>query len=118
MPVLKVTANFEVEEAKTVELMKELAASIASVMEKPVEYYMTGWEKQTIVLGLTTDPAVFVAFHSMSKINPELNKQYSALICSFFEEKLNVSKARIFINFVGVKGANWGYNGGTFIHLD
>ncbi len=83
MPVLKVTANFEVEEARSVELMKELAASIASVMEKPVEYYMTGWEKQTIVLGLTTEPALFVAFHSMSKINPELNQQYRFVFSLF-----------------------------------
>eukprot|EP01096_Ripella_sp_DP13-Kostka_P006415 TRINITY_DN229_c0_g2_i4.p2 TRINITY_DN229_c0_g2~~TRINITY_DN229_c0_g2_i4.p2 ORF type:complete len:126 (-),score=65.06 TRINITY_DN229_c0_g2_i4:44-400(-) len=118
MPLLRFTTNFEVEEARSVELMKELAAKLAPIMEKPVEYYMTIWEKQTIVLGLTTEPALFVSLQSIGKIDPELNKQYSVLICSFFEEKLNVPKDRTFINFVDVKGANWGYNGGTFIHLD
>ena len=118
MPLLKVTANFEVEEARSVELMKELVEILSPVMDKPLINYSRIWERQTIVLGLTTDPALFIALHSIGKIEPDLNQQYSALICSFFEEKLSVAKERIFINFVNFKGANWGKGGDTLAHRD
>ena len=78
MPLLRFSANFDIEDAVSTEIMNETVKALAPVMEKSVDYYVSVWEKEKILFGLTADPAALVTLSSIGKITPELNKQYAS----------------------------------------
>ncbi len=78
MPIVRFSANFDIEDAVSTEIMNETVKALAPVMGRPAELFMPIWEKEKILFGLTADPAALVTVFAIARITPELNKQYTS----------------------------------------
>ncbi|EGD74412.1 hypothetical protein PTSG_12443 [Salpingoeca rosetta] len=114
MPLLELHTNVNRPE-NVAAIVEGLSALLAEATGKPLQYIMvrTSFD-EAMAMGGTTAPAAFLRLSSIGKIGHNENKGYSAKICKFLTEHLGIEADRVYINFVDVSRANWGYNGGTF----
>lgn len=112
MPYLKIQYDQRVDREE--ELLKEASKLVASELGKPESYVMVAIEPEIkMSFGGSTEPAVFMELKSIGLPASETSKLSKAL-CDFVNEKLNVNKERVYINFADISGSMWGWKGSTF----
>ena len=112
MPLLKIQTNVEVSDKKAI--MKDATTLLSKVLHKPIQYIMIVIETDVDMLFAGNDkPLAYVELKSINL--PENETTYiSAELCGFLENKLNLSKNRIYIEFSNAQRNMFGWNGGTF----
>ncbi len=60
-----------------------------------------------------TEPAVFMECKSIG-LKKDQTAELSSVLCLFCKEELNVPGDRVYIQFVSVEGALWGWDSRTF----
>ena len=117
MPLLTVKTSVTRPAAAKVEsLLLEISGRIARHLGKPEAYVMTAFEGAVPMTfaGTTTEPVCYLELKSVGTFSPAKTKALSADLCALIEERLGVPAARTYIEFAGVEGHLWGWNGGTF----
>ncbi len=112
MPYIKVQTNQKVE--KKEEILKKLSAAMAEQLGKPESYIMTALEAELkMTFGGSTEKTAFIEVKSIG-LKESIAEELSQFICEFLEKELEIEQDRIYIQFVDVPGAMWGWDGGTF----
>ena len=114
MPFLRIETNAALSPDACDKLLKGATDIIAGQMSKPVEYIQVIVDgKSAMSFGGSTDPNALVELRSLG-IPEEKPKPLSAAICQLLEEVLSIPPKKVFINFVDMERAMWGWNGSTF----
>ncbi len=93
-------------------LQKEISKKIADLTGKSENYVMTMIQSNTQMSFAGSDePCCFIKVKSIGSLNPSL---MSKSLCELIASKTNINTNRIYIEFIDVKGSNWGYNSSTF----
>lgn len=112
MPMIKIQTSSAIEDSSSV--LKKLSSLAADVVGKPESYIMTSLEANVpMTFAGSCDPAAYIECLSIG-LGDSDTKSLSAFLCTFCENELGVSRARVYIAFSGPKGSMWGWNGSTF----
>jgi phenylpyruvate tautomerase PptA (4-oxalocrotonate tautomerase family) len=112
MPYIKLQTNQKVE--KEEKMLKKLSAAVADQLGKPESYIMTALETELkMTFGGSTEKTAFIEVKSIG-LKQSMTEELSQFICEFIEKELEIDQDRIYIEFVDVPGAMWGWDGGTF----
>ncbi len=112
MPYIKIQTNVKVENSS--ELLKKLSSVLSAELGKPESYVMTVFDHvEQMTMGGITEPAVFMECKSIG-LKKDQTAELSSALCLFCKEELNVPGDRVYIQFVSVEGALWGWDSRTF----
>lgn len=112
MPMIKIQTNRTVENSSSV--LTKLSSLAAEAIGKPESYIMTSLEANVpMTFAGSCEPAAYIECLSIG-LGDSDTKSLSAFLCTFCENELGVSRARVYIAFSGPKGSMWGWNGSTF----
>ena len=93
-------------------LQKDISKMIADLTRKPENYVMTMIQRDTkMTFAGSDEPCCFINVKSIGSLTPS---SMSKSLCELISSKTNISKNRIYIEFIDVKASNWGFNGSTF----
>ncbi len=97
------------------QLFRRLSALLATEFRKPEAYVMVllGPPVALFFAG-NSAPACFAQVKNVDHVSGPHAEILSGTLCTMLSEGLGVAKDRIYIEFSGVQGALWGWNGGTF----
>ena len=111
---------FSIETSKMIDQVGEEAFShkasvfIAGLLGKPEHYVMVAIRHSTpLRFGGGLEPAAMVQLHSIG-LPRDRCTEFSAKICAFIEETLNVAPDRTYIEFRDIERSMFGWNGRTF----
>ncbi len=112
MPYISLQTNAAVTDRDT--LLKDLSALGARELGKPESYVMVSLDAGAEMLfGGSADPSAFLQCKSIGLTESQTDKLSGAL-CNFVTHTLGIPVDRVYIEFLGVPGAMWGWKGGTF----
>ena len=115
MPMVKVTAAVEAPKEKLDELALELSEVCARNTGKPERYVAVFVESGAAAsFGGDAVSAAFVEARGIGGMTPDVIGKLSSDICSAIEEALGIPGDKVYINFMDVPAAMWGWNGSTF----
>jgi len=116
MPMIKVTASvLDATREVMDELALELSAACARDTGKPERYVAVFVECDAAAsFGGETAGAAFVETRGIGGMTRDVISKLSSDICSIIESKLGISGDRIYINFMDIPAAMWGWNSSTF----
>ena len=112
MPLLEISTNTKIEDTEA--FLKQASQLTSRILGKPESYVMVRvQQEQTLFFSGNSDPAAHVKLKSLGL--PEDNTAvYSSQLCLFINEKLNISSARIYIEFSSPARHLWGWDERTF----
>jgi phenylpyruvate tautomerase PptA (4-oxalocrotonate tautomerase family) len=114
MPYLQIQTNIDIKSEQQAVLLKSASQIIAKALNKSENYIMIALQPNTPMLFAGTEqPTAFLILKSL-RLPVEDTSNLSQTLCSFIEEKLNIQKDRIYIEFVNPEPSLWGWNGRTF----
>ncbi len=114
MPMVRLTTNVEIGEAKKTELLSALSKLVAKGIGKPERYVMAIAEGGSIIISGQPGPAAFAEVRSIGGLNAEANGRITSGLCSLLKERLAISPERVYVNFLDIPAGDWGWNGETF----
>lgn len=110
MPLIKIQAEKEVSSTVLAALSKIAAETIG----KPETCVMVCASKADVMMSGSTGDAAFVEVKSIGGLSRHVNEKLSGKICDLLNEKLAIPSDRVYLNFVDVPAAHWGWNGALF----
>ena len=115
MPMTRVQLSVELADDAKSGLLADISAQVASGLGKPESYMMVVVETGVAIsMAASADPAALVEVRSVGTIDDGQAKSLSATLCGLINDRAGVQPGRIYVNFAGVPGAMWGYDGRTF----
>jgi phenylpyruvate tautomerase len=115
MPLMIIHTQANVPDEKVPGLLKECSKKLASLTGKPETYVMTALERASaMTMGGSDEPACFVDIRGVGKMSSQQASSMSKAFCELLGQSLGIGARRVYLNFTGVDGALWGWDGGTF----
>lgn len=112
MPLLEITTNTKVD--NSLNIAERASTLTADILGKPESYVMVKIQtEQTIIFAGNNEPAAHVKLKSLG-LPEDKTADFSASICAFISEQLDINSARIYIEFANPKRHMWGWNEKTF----
>jgi len=113
MPLIKLEVS-SVSEEQCNNLLPALSKLLAAITGKPEKYVMATVSKMTPWMAGKPGPAAFADIRGIGGLTPAVNKKVSQALCALLEGTLQIPPDRVYMTFMDVPAANWGFNGGTF----
>ena len=114
MPYLQIQTNIDIKPERQADLLKSASEIVAQILNKSENYVMVALQAKTPMLFAGTEqPTAFLILKSL-RLPVENTPYFSQTLCSFIEEKLQIQKDRIYIEFINPEPSLWGWNGRTF----
>jgi phenylpyruvate tautomerase len=114
MPLLKLETTVTLPDEKKKTLIAALSKIVAETIGKPELYVMVTISPADILMSGKPGDTAFVDIRSIGGLTDDVNKQLSKKVCALLKESLGVPENRIYLNFIDVDAANWGWKGSTF----
>ena len=112
MPLLEITTNTKVD--NSLNIAERASALTADILGKPESYVMVKIQtEQTIIFAGNNEPAAHVKLKSLG-LPEDKTADFSATICAFISEQLDINSARIYIEFANPDRHMWGWDEKTF----
>ncbi len=112
MPLLEISTNTKVD--NSLNIAEQASALTADILGKPDSYVMVKIQtEQTLIFAGNNEPAAHVKLKSLG-LPEDKTADFSASICAFINEQLDINSARIYIEFVNPERHMWGWDGKTF----
>ncbi len=112
MPLLEISTNTEIENSQ--EIAEQASKLTADLLGKPESYVMVKIQStQTLIFAGSNEPAAHVKLKSLG-LPENRTADFSSSICSFINTELNISSARIYIEFSSPERHMWGWDDRTF----
>ena len=114
MPLISIqTSTKDLKDSKS--FLKELSKEVAELLRKPERYVMTSLlTNLSMTFAGDETPSCYVELKSVGVISAAEAKNLSSVICKTVSVNLGIDQNRIYIQFEGVPGGLWGWDGGTF----
>ena len=114
MPYLTIQTNLPLNKRAERAVMKNASALIAEQLGKPESFVMVALETDTPMLFAgSDDPVAFLELKSVG-LPARRTKDLSEALCQLIEGHLGIPRDRVYVKFIDVKGAMWGWKGDTF----
>lgn len=114
MPMLILRTNRIVSDDQRTALLQAASQTVAEMLGKPERYVMVSLEDaRPLVFGGTDQPAAYLELKSIG-LQDKHTKDYSARLSELLEDKLDIPRERIYVEFADAARQRWGWNGGTF----
>lgn len=114
MPYLNIKVNQPLDPSKRQALLSHVSANTAKALSKPESYMMVDLEvNESLWFAGNSEPAAYLELKSIG-LPSDHPKLLTRTLSDVLEQQLNIPEGRIYIEFTDVKGALWGWNGGTF----
>lgn len=112
MPLLEITSNTAITDSSGI--AESASKLVADILGKPETYVMVKIQaEQSLIFAGSNEPAAHVKLKSLGL--PEKNTtDLSEKLCAFISAELNISSARIYIEFASPERHMWGWDGRTF----
>ncbi len=114
MPLLKLQTSVLLPEDEQEELIRAASKVLAGAIGKPEQYIMVTLEEGKACMGGEIVPGAFADIRSIGGLNRDVNARLAGELAALLEEKLDIRREHIYLNFTDVAAANWGWNGSTF----
>ncbi len=112
MPLIQINTSSKSVVENADMFQKEISKIIAELTEKPEHYVMTMLQRDTkMTFSGSDEPCCFIQVKSIGSLTPS---RMSKSLCELIASKTNITKDRIYIEFIDVKASNWGFNCSTF----
>jgi phenylpyruvate tautomerase PptA (4-oxalocrotonate tautomerase family) len=112
MPLLEITTNTIIENAQA--FAERASRLTAEMLAKPESYVMVKiLPEQNLIFAGSIEPAAHVQLKSLD-LPENRSADFSAEICAFISAELNISSARIYIEFSSPQRHMWGWDRHTF----
>ena len=112
MPVLQIMTNVSIDNADA--LAKQASKLTAGILGKPESYVMVSINGGAdLIFAGTNEPCAHLMLKSLGLPESE-TRTYSENLCSFIEQQLGVSPARIYIEFINPERHMFGWDNRTF----
>ncbi len=114
MPLLKLETTVALPEDKRKALLPALSKAIATSIGKPEQYVMVSISQSAMLMSGKAGDAAFVDIRSIGGLTAEVNRRLSQQVCRLLNDSLGIPADRVYLNFIDVDAAGWGWNGSTF----
>ncbi|HEX3626054.1 MAG TPA: phenylpyruvate tautomerase MIF-related protein [Verrucomicrobiae bacterium] len=114
MPLLRLETTVALTDEKSASLLPALSRIVAESIGKPEEYVMVTANQVSILMSGEPGDAAFAEVRSIGGLNGTVNQKVSQKLCRLLNQSLGVPANRIYLNFIDIKGENWGWNSNTF----
>ena len=112
MPLLEISTNTKVD--NSLNIAERASTLTADILGKPESYVMVKIQtEQTLIFAGNNEPAAHVKLKSLG-LPEDKTADFSASICAFISEQLDINSARIYIEFANPERHMWGWNEKTF----
>ena len=114
MPYLKIQTNTGVDEGTRKEILQKASSLISSHLGKPEKFFMGALEPDVeMIFDGSDSPLAFLELRALGLPGPK-TKDLCRELCALVEEKLEISKERVYVKFLDVNRGMWGWNGELF----
>lgn len=114
MPYLKIQTNLPLSRKAEKAILKNASALVAEQLEKPESYVMVAVEPNTPMLFAgSDDPVAFLELKSVG-LSAKRTKALCESLCQLVEGHLGIAADRVYVKFIDVSRAMWGWKGDTF----
>lgn len=115
MPMIRLQLSISLSREQQTEMMARLSKESAKQLGKPEQYMMVIVESETsILMSGRGEPAAFAEVRSVGTITGDQAKALTRTISDLLTEVVNIPADRVYLNFMGVSGPMWGFDGSTF----
>lgn len=114
MPHLEFTLSRETDQDSLDRLLSGGSRIVATRLDKAERFVMVSCKQAPMLFGGEAAPAAFVELRSLGGLEPDVNVHLSSDLCDLLYEVAGIPTDRVFLNFVDVERANWGWNRKTF----
>ena len=113
MPYFNIETNQRINANAGSELMKKATGFLARMMAKPENVIMVTIKTgMPYLFGGTDEPTAYVQIKAVALVK-EKCPEYSKQVCDFLEDEIRVPADRVFIEFMDIDPAIFGFNGST-----
>ena len=114
MPYLMIQTNLPLGKKAERAILKNASTLVAEQLEKPESFVMIALQPDTTMLFAgSDDPVAFLELKSVG-LPARKTKDLSESLCQLIEGHLGIPRDRVYVKFIDVKGAMWGWKGDTF----
>ena len=114
MPLLQITTNKTLSDTEQQTIVKDLSASVASMLGKPENYVMVILQTNPAMSFAGPDsPLAYLELKSLG-LPEDKTADFSSALCSLVNEHLSVPQDRTYIEFSSPPRHFWGWNNSTF----
>ena len=114
MPLLRITTNQPIDDIVKTRFLQLASSETASLLGKPEEYVMVILEHNPDMLFAGSSEALASVELKSLGLPHSKTAEFSASLCSFINEQLDIAEDRIYIEFSDPPRHFWGWNGTTF----
>ena len=112
MPLLQITTNISIENSSV--FTKNASRIIADMLGKPESYVMIMVNADaSLVFAGSEDDCAHLKLKSLG-LDESKTADYSAQLCNFIQNTLDIPAARIYIEFSSPERHMWGWDSKTF----
>ncbi len=115
MPYLSLTLSNELFESARDRLLHQVSALVAETLGKSESLVCVSIQHAAILFASGSGPAAFLELRSLGGLDANTNTVVSRKLCELLEREADVPPDRVFLNFVEVERADWGWNAKTFL---
>ena len=95
-------------------ILKNASTLVAELLGKPESFVLVALHTNTSMLFAgSDDPVAFLELKSVG-LPARKTKDLSESLCQLIEGHLGIPRDRVYVKFIDVKGAMWGWKGDTF----
>jgi phenylpyruvate tautomerase len=114
MPLLKLETTVALSDENRKSLLPTLSKIVAETIGKPEDYVMVTINPSAILMAGKPGDAAFVDIRSIGGLSLAVNQQLSKKVSELLNQSIGIATNRVYLNFLDVDAANWGWNGSTF----
>ena len=115
MPLLKITLSTADESGEVRDTLLAKGTQIISEgLGKDQKLVMVVCESEAIAFGGSREPAAYLEIRSIGALDEDTNASLSGALCKLLHETVSIQPDRVFLNFIDVQRADWGWNGTTY----
>jgi phenylpyruvate tautomerase PptA (4-oxalocrotonate tautomerase family) len=114
MPYLVIQTNLPLGKKAQRAILKNASTLVSEILEKPESFVMIALQPDTPMLFAgSDDPVAFMELKSIG-LSARRTKDLCEALCQLVEGHLGIARDRVYVKFIDVKGAMWGWKGDTF----
>ena len=114
MPYLMIQTNLPLGRKAERSILRNASTLVSELLEKPESFVMVALEKDTAMyFAGSDDPVAFLELKAVG-LPARKTKDLCEALCQLIEGHLGIARDRVYVKFIDVKGAMWGWKGDTF----
>jgi phenylpyruvate tautomerase len=114
MPYLMIQTNLPLGKKAERAILKNASTLVSEQLGKPESFVMIALQPDTSMLFAgSDDPVAFLELKSIG-LSARRTKDLCEALCQLIEGHLGIPRDRVYVKFIDVKGAMWGWKGDTF----